>query len=385
MRQDWADRGVTLAFDWYQAYQDIVDGGTEEGGEHSTNLDYRLSLDLMRMGLVPGALVTVRGQSRFGDTVNGNSGLLLPVNMYSAFPSGSDDEGDVNFAITELNWLQFLSDNFGLLAGKITTLGTSNEFMGGEGRSQFMNFQLSFSAAVAQLAPYSTLAVSAVWLPSPNWGITTTLMNLQDASTSSGFGDIGDGTTWATTADYRISLSDLPGGGALSFYYGFDADFAKVGGLNINPGNGVTMDEASSSWALAWNGWQYLYVENDTGEVDTANGRQDLEGLGLFAQIGIADEDTNPITWSFSVGISGRGSIPTRDDDTWGVGYFWNDLQDLDRDYLKFENAISGLEIYYDISLFGWAFLTLDAQWNKSAFPSVEDSTILGGRLNVSF
>lgn len=145
------------------------------------------------------------------------------------------------------------------------------------------------------------------------------------------------------------------------------------------------MDEASSSWALAWNGWQYLYVENDTGEVDTANGRQDLEGLGLFAQIGIADEDTNPITWSFSVGISGRGSIPTRDDDTWGVGYFWNDLQDLDRDYLKFENAISGLEIYYDISLFGWAFLTLDAQWNKSAFPSVEDSTILGGRLNVSF
>ena len=44
----------------------------------------RLTLDLTRMQLVPGALVTVRGQSRFGDTVNADSGLLLPVNTYSA-------------------------------------------------------------------------------------------------------------------------------------------------------------------------------------------------------------------------------------------------------------------------------------------------------------
>ncbi len=386
VRQNWADRGVTIAFDWYQAYQDIIDGGFEEGSANSTNLDYRLTLDLMRMGLVPGALVKVRGQSRFGDTVNGNSGVLLPVNMYSAFPFGPDDGGDVNFAITELNWLQFLSDQFGLLAGKITTLATTNEFMGGEGRSQFMNFQLSFSAAVAQLAPYSTLAVGAIWMPSPSWSFTTTLMNLEDASTTSGFDDIGDGTTWATTADYRASLNKLPGGGSISFYYGFDADFAKIGGLNIDPGNGeASWESKSESWALAWNGWQYLYLENNSSVVDPGNGRQDLEGLGLFAQVGIADEDTNPITWSFSIGLSGRGTIPGRDADTWGVGYFYNDLQDLDRDLLQLENATSGLEFYYDISLFGWAFLTLDAQWNKSAFRSIEDSTIIGVRLNVSF
>ena len=339
----------------------------------------------MRMGLLPGALVTVRAQSRFGDTVNGNSGLLLPVNMYATFPYGSEDGGDVNFAITELNWLQFFSDQFGLLAGKITTLGTTNEFMGGEGRSQFMNFQLNFSATVAQLAPYSTLGASAIWMPSENWTIVTTLMNLEDASTTSGFDDIGEGTTWATSADYRINPKDLPGGGSLSFYYGFDADFAKIGGLNIDPGAGATMDTTSSSWAVSWNGWQYLYVENPSGEIDPGNGRQDLQGLGVFAQIGLADEDTNPITWSFNVGISGRGSIPTRDNDTWGVGYFWNQLQDLGGEFLQLNNTVSGLEIYYDISLFGWAFLTLDAQWNDSALPTVKDSAILGARLNISF
>lgn len=131
VRQDWANRGITLGFDWYQSYQGIVDGGFDEDDAYSTNLDYRLNLDLMRMDIVPGALVTVRAQSRFGDTVNGASGLLLPVNMYSAFPYGSDEDADVDFSITELNWLQFLSDRFALLAGKITTLGTSNEFMGG--------------------------------------------------------------------------------------------------------------------------------------------------------------------------------------------------------------------------------------------------------------
>jgi porin len=211
-------------------------------------------------------------------------------------------------------------------------------------------------------------------------------MNLEDASTTSGFDDIGDGTTWATTADYRVSLNKLPGGGSISFYYGFDADFAEIRDVPIGPGKGGTSrGSKSESWAFAWNGWQYIFVENNSGAVDPGNGRQDLEGLGLFAQVGIADEDTNPITWSLSMGLSGRGTIPGRDADTWGVGYFYNDLQDQDRNLLELENSTMGLEVYYDISLFGWAFLTLDAQWNKSAFRSVDNSTIIGARLNVSF
>ena len=58
-----------------------------------------------------------------------------------------------------------------------------------------MNFQLNFSATLAQLAPCSTLAASAIWLPNSTWTISTTLMNYTDVSTTSGFDDIGDGTT----------------------------------------------------------------------------------------------------------------------------------------------------------------------------------------------
>ena len=64
---------------------------------------------------------------------------------------------------------------------------------------------------------------------------------------------------------------------------------------------------SSDSWAVDWSGWQYLYVEGDSRTVDPGNGRQDLQGVGLFARIGIADKDTNPIYWTVSAGLSGRG------------------------------------------------------------------------------
>lgn len=385
LRQEWADAGIFIDLDWYQSYQDIVEGGLDEGGESSTNLDYRLTLDLQRMGVMPGALVTVRAQSLFGDTVNGDSGVLLPVNMYSGLPFSSDSDGNVDFAITELNYMQFLSAQFGLLAGKVTTLKTANEFMGGEGRSQFMNFQLVFPAVVAQLAPYSTLAAGALWMPNPTWTVTTTVMNVKDSSTTSGFDDIGEGTTWGTLADYVGSLNELPGGGTFGLYYAFDGDFAQVGGLFLDPGTGISVESESNAWALSWSGWQYLTSEGEQAAADPRNGRQDLQGLGVFAQAGLADEDTNPVSWSAAAGLSGRGSIPDRDADTWGLGYFYNDLQDLDLGPLVFEDSTSGLEVYYDIAVLASVSLTLDAQWTQSSFPDVDDATILGARLNVGF
>jgi porin len=385
LRQKWAENGFTFALDWYQVYQDVVDGGIEEGGEFSTNLDYRMGFDLMRMGLVPGAVLSVRAQSRWGDTVNGNSGVLLPVNAYSAFPSSSDVDGDVDIAVTELNWLQFLSEQVGVVLGKITTMGNSNEFMGGEGRTQFMNFQFMFSPVLAQLAPYSTLAAGVVWMPSERVTVGSNLLNTTDSSTTSGFDDIGDGATWATTVEYLASLNDLPGGGTIGFYYGFDGDFAGIGGINIPPGGAVTVEEEETAWALSWSGWQYLTAEDGGATVDPRNGRQDLQGLGVFLQLGLGDEDTNPVSWSVGVGLAGRGTIPGRDNDTWGIGYFYNDLQDLDLGAIvELDDNTQGLEIYYDIHLIEALSITLDAQWMESGLSDVDEATILAARMNVS-
>jgi hypothetical protein len=148
----------------------------------------------------------------------------------------------------------------------------------------------------------------------------------------------------------------------------------------------VSVETESEGWALSWNGWQYLYSEDGAGDVDPGNGKQDIQGVGVFAMVGIGDEDTNPVTWSIAAGLSGRGSIPGRDADTWGAGYFYNDVQDLDiESVIPLDDSTQGVELYYDLQLLASVDLTLNAQWTKSAFLEVEDATILGARLNASF
>jgi porin len=385
LRQRLADRGATFEIEWLQVGQGVVDGGFEERGTYVTNLDYYLKLDLMRMGLLPGALVSVRAQSRFGDTVNADSGLLLPVNTYSYFPFTETVDEDVPIALTELNYLQFVTDELGLLVGKITTMANRNEFAGGEGRTQFMNMQLLWSAAFAQVAPYSTLAIGGAWAPSPRVSVSSFLMNTADASESSGFDDIGEGTSWWTSADVQYRLGGLPGGVGLGAIYAFDGEFAGIGGLYLDPGVGFSVESESSSWAVYASGWQYLLTEEPVPDtIDLDDGRQDLQGIGAFLMLGVADRDTNPVSWSVSAGLAGKGVVPGRDRDTAGLGYFYNRLQDpkaIRGDRLA--RSVQGLEAYYSIAVARSVDLSLDLQWTKSAFESVEDAIILGLRLDL--
>lgn len=120
--------------------------------------------------------------------------------------------------------------------------------------------------------------------------------------------------------------------------------------------------------------------------MDPGNGRQDLQGLGLFLMASVGDKDTNPVGWSVAAGFSGCGSLPGRDADTWGIGYFHNDLQRLAIDTtIPVAGSNDGVEAYYDIALLPSLSLSLNAQWTKSAFEGVEDATLLGARLNASF
>lgn len=383
-RDRWADGGIHVEGTWLQTFQDITKGGVGDDTGNTTNLDYRLTFDLQRLGVQRGAVVYLRGQSRFGDTVNGGSGLLLPVHTAGYFPYTTPIDEDVPLALTEAYGVQFFSPEFAVLAGKITTLGSANEFLGGEGYSQFMNFQFLFPAVLAQLAPYSTLGVGVLWNPDPDISVRSLLINLEDSSTTSGFDDIGDGATWWTQLDYRQGIIAEPGGGTLGLAYGFDGEFAQVGGLNLGNGAGISVDTSSTSWALYWSGWQYLYTEQPKPAwVDSENGVQDHEGVGLFAMLGLADKNANPVSWSASGGFSGRGSLPGRPDDTWAAGYFYNDLQSIGPMDSAFASSVSGVEVFYDVAITPALGLAVDAQFLQSAFNLIPDATLLGLRLNV--
>lgn len=381
-----AKRGVALRADWVQVAQGVVDGGTRERWAHTTNLDLYATFDLGPMGISRGGLVSARAQSRFGSTVNGDTGSLLPVNTFGYFPYTSILDEEVPIALTEFNWLQMLSGTFGILVGKITTMSVANEFAGGEGRTQFMNFQFLFPSVFAQIAPYSTLAVGCVWAPSPRVSVTSLLLNLEDASTDTGFDDFDKGQTWWTNVDVNYRVGCLPGGVTLGAGYAFNADFARIGGLNLNPGGVTTLRTKTDTWAAFASAWQYLIPMEPVRDVDPSDGRQDLRGLGAFAIIGVGDESANPVRFSIAGGLSGRGLVRGRCNDTCGVGYFYNRQADrLSGTALGrvLRGGSQGAEAYYRFAIAEAIGVTLDAQWSDSAIRGVGDAFLLGARFHV--
>ncbi len=217
VRSHLASKGVQAEIRRNQTVQSVVDGGRNEDTDYGGSLNYDLILDLMRMGVLPGALIRFRAESRYGDSINSATGSILPANLDGLFPLTSPIDDDfLPITVTSLNYTQFLSEHFAVTVGKFDTLdGDPNEFAGGRGVSQFLNSNFIFNPSLALIVPYSTLGFGIIILPNPHLTITSLMINTSDASESTGFGDIGDGATWSTEAQLQYRLGNLPGGANL--------------------------------------------------------------------------------------------------------------------------------------------------------------------------
>jgi porin len=394
MRTDLANKGIQLEINWTQYLQGVVDGGRDETTRYGGTLDYLINFDLMRMGLIPGALVKLRAESRYGHSVNGASGIILPVNTDMLFPLTDELDEDVAFTITNLSYTQFLGEHLAFMIGKLDTLdGDPNEFASGRGTSQFMNANFIFNSALALRLPYSTLGGGVIWMPvpaGPDGGITISslVMNTADSSTTTGFNDFGDGISWTTEANFQYRLGSLPGGMNVGFLYSFDQDFTAFSGeLIFRPGEGLIFPTADDTWAAYWSGWQYLFSEEPADHaINLLNGQPDLQGVGLFARFGFADEDTNPIEWSLSGGVGGRGVIPSRDNDTFGVGYYYTSLRSNRlSSFVGLEDESHGFEAFYNLAITPAAHLTFDAQVVEPVSSDIDTAVILGMRVGLTF
>ncbi len=388
-----ANKGIQVGVEWTQFVQGVASGGNNQTTEYGANLNYTINLDLMRMGVLPGALIKFRAESRYGDSVNAEAGPILPVNTQTLFPLTSSLDKDVGLAITDLTWVQFLSPHLGIALGKVDTLdGDPNEFASGRGVTQFMNANMIFNPALALRLPYSTLAASIIWMPippGPKGGVTVTntVCNTADSSLSSGFDDFDKGTTWTGEVDLRYVLGNLPGGMNLGGLYSFNQDFAHLNTrLVFRPGEGLSIPKKESTWAVYWSGFQYLYVDDNGPALVEMSGAAKHRGIGLFARVGFADEETNPIDISVSGGIGGRGLIPSRPNDTLGLGYYYNRNQTLRfLNILGIEDSSQGFECYYNIAITPAARLTLDLQVVDSVVRGADTATVLGLRANLKF
>jgi porin len=170
--------------------------------------------------------------------------------------------------------------------------------------------------------------------------------------------------------------------------YSFNQDFARLNSrLIFQPGEGLVVPKQKSTWAVYWSGWQYLFVDDPGGKPPAPlQGQPEHRGIGLFARFGVADKETNPVEWAGSGGIGGRGLIPSRDNDSFGIGYYYNSIQTLRiSNILGIRDSSQGFEFFYNLAVTPAARLTFDVQVVQSASARVETATILGARGTLDF
>jgi porin len=134
-------------------------------------------------------------------------------------------------------------------------------------------------------------------------------------------------------------------------------------------------DGKKGSWNVYYNFDQYLY------EPKKGSG----EGIGVFGRFGASDGDPNFMHYFYSLGVGGKGVIPSRSNDRYGFGFYYIDvnnpeLQGLFRG-IKLLRDEYGFEAFYNVAITPWLLLTPDIQVVRGA--QKEQFTIRRGLLGV--
>jgi porin len=86
--------------------------------------------------------------------------------------------------------------------------------------------------------------------------------------------------------------------------------------------------------------------------------------------------------------VQARGLIARREQDTMGVGYFYNglsgDLKNLFPRLLPL-NDVQGVELYYSAAITPWFHLTADLQFVEPAVSGRDTAVVLGlrGKIDI--
>jgi porin len=381
-RTELAQKGILFELDLTQLLQGNAHGGrdTNNAFRYSGSADYYIRLDTARMGLWPGGLFTFHGETKIGDNINPKVASLMPPNYQGVLPV-PDDPGKTT--LSEFYFMQALSEQFVIMAGKIdgTTVGDQNAFASNQ-RTQFMNTGLRLNPILFYSAPYTSMAAGAVWLPTDWLQVQTAVVDNDPdgAATTTGFNTAFHGRDWLTVLqeyDFTFDLFDKPGHQRLGWFW-TSREFAKIGGdgrIQFPPiTNLADLELSADTWGLYYNFDQYLFTEADDPE----------QGMGVFGRFGYGGEP-NFFEQFYSLGISGKGSIPARDRDAWGIGYYHANISDdVSSAGLHSEQ---GAEVYYNIEITPWCHLTPDLQVlvDPGGSSRHDVAVVYGLRMQMSF
>jgi hypothetical protein len=104
--------------------------------------------------------------------------------------------------------------------------------------------------------------------------------------------------------------------------------------LGSPPTKGLPVNFQSESGFVIANFSQYLFVEDDPKTVaQKLKSGQPINGIGVFGRVGYAPQDANTITRDASVALVAHGLFGSRQYDSFGVGFYYNEISsDLKND-----------------------------------------------------
>lgn len=385
-RGELAADGYTFNVSSTQFYQGVTNGGVRQNFQYAGRNDYYLNVDGEKAGLWQGFFVTLHGETRYGDTVNLDTGAIMPTNTGMLFPTPS---GSVT-ALTAVKFTQALSENCMTFAGKLNLLDELKQpFAAGRGVDAFMNMGLAFPVAAARSVPYSTLGAGFAVLNNMQPIFSMMILDTNNTPTTSGFESFfNNGATIIANLTLPVSISNLPGHQGIwgTYSSGTYNDLQPTAYFDPNLGVIVVTGQETGSWSLFYSADQALFV-------DPCNPKR---SWGLFTNIGLADNGPSPIRWSANVGLGGSSPLTSRPLDTFGIGYSYvaysGPIQELAPATLPIRND-QAVELFYNYAVTPWFRLTPDLQVLIPArertlppgFQAIDTALVLGLRAKIDF
>jgi porin len=378
-----AEKGFTIDIDSVQTYQGVLDGGTNQSWKYGGSMFYRLKFDFQKMGLWEGASLDVIAEHQFGEFVNEDTGNLTAVNNDGLFPL--PDYHNIN--VSQVKFTQFLSPSFAIFLGKINSIeGDDNIFAGGRGKINFLNENFIFNPVSIRTIPYSALGAGAVVffpdvMTKDHAILSFIVLGADGQPNTSGFEkDFDNGQTFIGAYYQPTRFFNQSGSHTFSGSYG-TKDYTLLGQdsrllLDAMRDFPVTFEKEEDSWSLMYNMHQYLYTEKE----------DETQGFGIFSRLGTADDKTSTVANFYSVGLGGKGIIEGRDNDTYGIGYFYIQLSnEFNRIIERNFGDSQGLEIFYNIEVKPWLHITPDFQIIEPSNEHVDRTYVAGFRVKMDF
>jgi porin len=388
--------GITLDAQVTQVYQGVVSGGNANGkghGQYNGLFEANLTLDTAKAGLWSGGLFVLTEQTSFGRPLKNQSGNLSPVNATALWPISYEHSSE----LMEYHLIQALPLKTVAIVGRLDPSNylDQNSFSS-TSDSQFLNVSMNSNPLFGRFLTYSTYA--ALFMTQVTDDLTLAYGAWTPNTVPGDYGGNWNDFGAAVYPIFKYKAFNRPGMISAIFAYS-SKDAVDVGNPRLVPGV-ITrgLPTKTDNWIVEISGEQYFWEPDGALVPQAAGGRKEVfrvatkdfaqarPGLGIFYRFSSTPEDRSAYNIYLSGGVGGRGVIPGRPYDRFGIGAYWlKESNDLDKQPGNLLGNETGVEAFYNFAITPALQLSFDAQWISPGIRSSHDAVVLGTRLNIRF